>query len=158
VKFKRQQLEDKMGLDMYLNAKRYMWHNEEELSASISENFPELGNARFKQVVAEYGYWRKANAIHKWFVDNVQKGVDDCGSYEVSKEQLESLLELVEQVLAKRSLASKLLPTTSGFFFGETKYEDYYFEDLEYTRNLIKRIVDAGDSLKDWEFEYTSSW
>ena len=23
--------------------------------------------------------WRKANAIHKWFVDNVQDGVDDCG-------------------------------------------------------------------------------
>ena len=39
-------------------------------------------------------YWRKANAIHKWFVENVQDGVDDCGRYEVTKEQLQELLKI----------------------------------------------------------------
>ena len=36
--------------------------------------------------------WRKANAIHRWFVENVQDGEDDCDIYEVPKEQLEELL------------------------------------------------------------------
>lgn len=40
----------------------------------------------------EIAYWRKANQIHKWFVDNVQDGEDDCGDYEVSEEQLRDLL------------------------------------------------------------------
>ena len=44
------------------------------------------------------GYWRKANAIHKWFVDNVQDGVDNCNSYEVSKGQLEQLLRICMDV------------------------------------------------------------
>ena len=39
-------------------------------------------------------YWRKANAIHKWFVENVQEGVDDCGEYEVTVEQLTELRDL----------------------------------------------------------------
>ena len=53
-----------MGLDMYLI--RGTWEDDHE----------------------EVGYWRKANQIHKWFVDNVQDGVDDCGEYKVTKEQL----------------------------------------------------------------------
>jgi hypothetical protein len=139
-----------MGLDMYLNAKRYLWNAEDELVNKLTENFPELGTAKVKAVTAEYGYWRKANAIHN--------GVDDCGNYEVSKDKLAELLKVVEEVLAKRKLAAKLLPTTSGFFFGDTKYDEYYFSDLEYTRDLIKRLVDAGDTLKGWYFEYHSSW
>jgi hypothetical protein len=47
-----------------------------------------------KPLHEEVGYWRKANAIHAWFVDNVQNEVDDCGYYEVSKECLERLLDI----------------------------------------------------------------
>ena len=61
-----------MGLDMYLNAKRFLWDSEGELVKKLSDNFPELGDVRIKEVTAEAGYWRKANAIHKWFVDNVK--------------------------------------------------------------------------------------
>ena len=64
-----------MGLDMYLDAKRFLWFNENDLSKNISDNFPELGEVRIKEVTAEAGYWRKSNAIHKWFVDNVQNSV-----------------------------------------------------------------------------------
>lgn len=46
------------------------------------------------------GYWRKANMIHKWFVDNVQGGVDECQVTQVSKEQLLSLIHLCEEVSA----------------------------------------------------------
>ena len=44
-------------------------------------------------------YWRKANAIHSWFVQNVQNGVDDCDTYQVTREQLEALKEACEIVL-----------------------------------------------------------
>ncbi len=145
-----------MGLDMYLNAKRFLWHGEGELSEKISNNFPELGGKRIKEITAEAGYWRKSNAIHKWFVDNVQKGVDDCGNYEVSKEDLQALLDVIEQVLADHKKADTLLPTQSGFFFGDTKYDQYYFEDLEYTQKLLSEIL-AGE-WKGWWFEYHSSW
>ena len=48
----------------------------------------------------EIGYWRKANQIHKWFVDNVQGGEDDCGYHdEVTKEVLENLLAICKKVL-----------------------------------------------------------
>lgn len=46
-------------------------------------------------------YWRKANAIHKWFVDNVQNGNDDCEYYEVTKDNIEELCNLCKEVLEK---------------------------------------------------------
>ena len=51
-------------------------------------------------VFEQVGYWRKANAIHRWFVQNVQDGVDDCGTYIVTREQLEQLKAACERVLA----------------------------------------------------------
>lgn len=50
------------------------------------------------------GYWRKANAIHRWFVDNVQGGEDDCDIYEVSKEQIEELLDICERIKSETIL------------------------------------------------------
>lgn len=45
-------------------------------------------------------YWRKANAIHNWFVQNVQSGNDDCGHYDVSKDDLITLRDLCDIVIA----------------------------------------------------------
>lgn len=36
-------------------------------------------------------YWRKANQIHRFFVENVQNGKDDCEEYNVSKKILKKL-------------------------------------------------------------------
>lgn len=46
----------------------------------------------------EIAYWRKANAIHRWFVDNVQNGTDDCHIHnECTQEILKELLTLLEK-------------------------------------------------------------
>ena len=45
------------------------------------------------------GYWRKANEIHYWFVQNVQGGEDDCGNYEVSQSKLIELREICQKVI-----------------------------------------------------------
>ena len=156
-----------MGLDMYLHGKRYMskYFNEgdPEKQAAIQELFPELtsrtghwgDDSPVKEVKIEAGYWRKANAIHKWFVDNCQDGNDDCGNYYVGREQLQELRALCEKVLAFRHLAVECLPAQSGFFFGTTDYDEWYFKDLEQTVKIIEDCLELPNS---WEFEYQSSW
>lgn len=112
-------------------------------------------------VVVEAMYWRKCNAIHKWFVDNVQKGIDDCGHYPVSQEDLKNLLNTINKVLKSKKLAPELLPPQSGFFFGSADLDQYYWEDLKDTKkkltDLLSKFKD-GDIGWDWSFEYHSSW
>lgn len=105
-----------MGLDMFLKRgkkipKRDFSHIR-KLDELVCEYEDELVIEAYKDYVIECGvnftwhsffeevvYWRKANAIHKWFVDNVQYGEDDCDNYEVSKENIESLLNICKEVL-----------------------------------------------------------
>lgn len=50
-------------------------------------------------IMEQVGYWRKKNAIHQWFVDHVQDGIDDCDYHkECTKEILEELLDTCEKV------------------------------------------------------------
>ena len=100
-----------------------------------------------------FGYWRKANAIHNWFVENIQDGNDDQRDYRVTIEELKELLDLVNEVLADHSKAEELLPTRSGFFFGGTEYDEYYFADLKDTKEILeKAIADGG------HFRYSCWW
>ena len=100
-----------MGLDMYLekcNRKAYGFkdvdidkikESKPDLYNEIKPYFHERGKyIHWTSIFEEVGYWRKANAIHKWFVDNVQNEVDDCGRYEVSEEKLRELLNICIKV------------------------------------------------------------
>lgn len=132
-----------MGLDMYINATLYLSElgNEKELLASIrSACASHLGGFKVNGVRATLGYWRKANAIHKWFVDNVQDGADDCRDAPLKYEHLVKLREDCATVLAEHSKAQQLLPPTSGFFFGGTDLDEWYFKDLEKTIEIIDMI------------------
>lgn len=152
-----------MGLDMYLKGRRYISsYNDQDqpVRDGVREHFPELqGDAwtdnPVQEVTAEVGYWRKANQIHKWFVDNVQGGEDECRPHSVSRENLIQLREICTTVLADPRQAAELLPTASGFFFGSTDYDQYYQQDLESTVAIIDRALALPES---WDFEYQSSW
>lgn len=51
-------------------------------------------------IMEQVGYWRKANHIHNWFVENIQDGVDDCHYHrEVTEEDLGELLDVCKRVL-----------------------------------------------------------
>lgn len=197
-----------MGLDMYLKKGKRI---ERKSIKDISKIEDEIYNGDNKELLKKYedyviekkydwlkeprylltdvvAYWRKANQIHRWFVDNIQGGEDDCGYYEVTKEQLEELVKLCKEVLEKSklvegkinngwrivngvrediledgyyiedtSVAEKLLPTTSGFFFGSTDYDTYYIEDLKNTIEQIEKILEYTDFDKEY-IVYTSSW
>lgn len=151
-----------MGLDMYLQAERFVSEYfdpaDKERSAKVQELFPELAVGKITKIRAEVGYWRKANAIHNWFVKNIQDGVDDCGDYYVDKEKLEELLELVEKVLSsrnKKDVAESVLPPVAGFFFGSTDVDEYYYEDMEQTKEILIRAINLPPTL---ELYYHSSW
>jgi hypothetical protein len=153
-----------MGLDMMLYMNVWGMSDEkfqEDVDKAVMPRFSSLRGIEPRLVFVRYEVlmWRKANAIHNWFVQNVQKGVDDCGEYEVSEEDLRKLLKDVEEVLKDKSKAPEILPTTEGFFFGSTDYDEDYFDDLKYTAKGIKnvlRIKANNDSFVS--FEYGSSW
>jgi hypothetical protein len=110
---------------------------------------------RIEEITEAVGYWRKANQIHQWFIENCQGGVDDCRDAYVSEEKLTALLGLVEDVLADHSKAAELLPTQSGFFFGSDEYDEGYFSDLTDSKKIIEAaLAEGGDGC----FYYQSSW
>lgn len=152
-----------MGLDQYLSATKYTSkYQDEEFNKMLWKLFPDMKpcNMSTISVDVEVGYWRKANAIHKWFVDKVQDGDDDCKTYDVSRGDLEDLQILCVLALEFKDKDDKsdlkdILPTTSGFFFGGTEYDEWYFENLEETIEIVKKCLKLP---VEWDFEYHSSW
>lgn len=155
-----------MGLDSYFTAKRYLssWNDEDkELKTKVSSLSEGIASEwETKEIVYEVGYWRKANQIHNWFVQNVQNGEDDCREHYVSYEDIIKLYVTVCEVLEDHSKAEDLLPTESGFFFGSTDFNEYYFEDLVHTKKILEPLVEKingeGRELAPYDFYYRSSW
>ena len=152
-----------MGLDSYLYKKNYIrqgeWYKPEVVNEVIVKTGGEIDKRinpkKVKYVVEEAAYWRKANQIHNWFVQNVQNGIDECQNSFVSREKLEELLDVCKKVEADNSLAESLLPSASGFFFGGTEYDEWYFNDIT---NTIKYLTEALEDEEADEFEYYASW
>jgi hypothetical protein len=146
---------------MYFYGRRYLWSADDDAKQeTLKLLFPELAGSRVDQVRAELCYWRKFNALHHWFVENVQGGVDDCREAEVTVDQLKELRDLLNQVLASRQQAPELMPVRDGFFFGSTDYSDSYFSEVERTRNWLDDLLlkEACGVYKQWYFFYHSSW
>lgn len=154
-----------MGLDMYLNAKKYVqdWEHQHEDGIippdTIAKKAAALIDIHFPvtNIEMRVGYWRKANAIHQWFVNNCQDGTDDCRPSYVSHEQLKELRSACASIIKDHSLAAELLPPQEGFFFGSTDLDEWYFNDLKDTIEIIDGIT-AHPNYKGLEFYYCSSW
>jgi DNA primase len=153
-----------MGLDMYLNAKRFISEYrdaDKQIAEQIrSISIPGLGKRLVNSIETEAMYWRKANAIHKWFVDNVQDGVDECQEHDVSVEDLQTLVALCKEVLANRENEERvleLMPPQDGFFFGSTEISDYFWEEVERTISELEALL-STEGIENWYFTYRSSW
>lgn len=163
-----------MGLDMYLEVRKYVpasdWVQENgdfikkpvEAGVAVLEK---SGLATLVDPEHSYGvtvsatavYWRKVNCIHQWFVDNCGKGIDECQPIYVSRQDLTDLRDLVKDVLIHREKAPVALPPSSGFFFGSTEIDEWYWSDLEYTAKELDRVlVDTFE--RDISFIYQASW
>lgn len=150
-----------MGLDMYLRASKKMPREQAALMMKADPTtFREWHNewsedTREVLLVAEVAYWRKANAIHGWFVREVQNGEDDCGQYPVATEQLQELRDKCVAILNGADRESHGIVPTSGFFFGPTDDDQAYREDLE---NTVAQIDSVLKKWEGWDIEYHSSW
>ena len=181
-----------MGLDMYLSKRKYVknWDHmkpEDKHEIVVKKNGVVIDDPMpISELVYSAGYWRKANAIHKWFAENIQEGEDNCGEYYVGHESIKTLLDTVNEVLKASkliegmiqngttwnnetkksepimekgkliedpSVAKLLLPTEGGFFFGSTEYDQYYYDDLVETKNILEKCLD-----EDFDYYYRSSW
>jgi hypothetical protein len=166
-----------MGLDMYLHRKTYVknWaHNAPEENHDVTvklngEDHPFIKKDKITYVEEEVGYWRKANAIHRWFVENCQNGRDECQVSYVEIDKLKELYNICVQILADRTKAGELLPPQGGFFFGSTDIDDWYFNDIQLTIDQLEPLINlhteleakvgAGERVHDWpEYTYQASW
>ena len=120
-----------MGLDMYLQRK--------------SKNALPDKKGAWNEVM----YWRKANQIREWFATHLEGGVENCKFSYVTKENLKELVDTCKTVLDNHDSAPELLPTSNGFFFGSTAYDEWYFEDLKETAEGLERVIRETD----WENE-----
>lgn len=149
------------GLDAVKNAAELVKPNLVTLGEFIIETKKGKKLVPFRTIWNDIGYWRKANHIHKWFVDCVQDGEDDCEKYEVTKSNLLDLKAVCEEVLSLKGKdegrIEEILPTTSGFFFGGTEYDEYYFSDVEETIRIINNVLETTDFEKELVV-YQSSW
>jgi hypothetical protein len=145
-----------MGLDMYLTRETHIWSENRAKTQLSGPGLEHVKPERVKKVVEEVGYWRKANAVHRWFVEHVQDGKDDCKTYDVNEEDLRLLLQQVNAVLDKTEKPEDALPAQDGFFFGSTDYGEHYTEDLALTKQIIEAVL-AEDAPQGY-LRYHSSW
>ena len=169
-----------MGLDMFLYIRKNeycsKYYKDEgfdlklELPKDVSRFFPNPTNLTISRTTDyKVGYWRKANHIHSWFLENCaakdpfDNPIDDCGPIEIPLEKLEELLDTCKKVLADHSLAGSLLPTTDGFFFGSVDYDEDYFREIKRTIEIIEPVLKFAKhklEIKDyiWEVYYRARW
>lgn len=167
-----------MGLDMYLKYRKNFNGYNFSGNESKVENYKKIITEAGVSDVADAGnpfasvevtaiYWRKANMIHSWFVDTLADGRDECQEIYVPREKLKELRDLCFDALsvpAGMTLtqhAETVLPTSSGFFFGSTDYDEWYVQDLKHTMdsidNLLAALPEDGEGW-DWSLYYQASW
>ena len=162
-----------MGLDQYLTAKKYVskWnYSNDYKDKTITQEFQDLipmdapditKYSQFAGITVEYpvGYWRKANAIHNYFVQTVGGGVDECQEMWVSRELLRDLRERCQDVVTSDNMEEKAqeigLETVSGFFFGDNEYSEWYKDDLLLTIEIIDHVLTLPE---EYSLHYQASW
>ena len=177
-----------MGLDMYFegvfSTRAFAQESEDNFdqkTISVNSDFKTtLESIGFEDAPIAHAYnhfqyvfpiitWRKANAIHKFFVDEVQDGNDNCERHYVSRETLQELLDRITTILdiktpvAREMKAEELLPTDiEGCFFGTKEYDDWYYKDLENTKKTLEKVFEYEENAEAGKcfdsFFYQSSW
>jgi hypothetical protein len=161
-----------MGLDQYLSAKKYVskFDYSDPQNRIITQEYQDMlpmdtpdiaqyGQFAGISVVYPVGYWRKANAIHNFFVSEVGEGVDECQEMWVNRDILVELRSRCSDVLKAddmEKMAQEVgLETTSGFFFGDTSYGDWYKDDLRLTIDICDHVLALPE---EYSIYYQASW
>ncbi len=168
-----------MGLDMYLTKRIYIGsqykHNKITGTINLKKNNKkiEINKNKINSIIEDVYYWRKSNAIHNFFVDNVQEGINNCQNYFVPYEKLKLLFKYIREDLKYLDNIKKIkkdsnnteyyifenvkidklkLKPLSGFFFGSTNIDNWFYHDLKNTLEKLEPIIDEYS-----EYYYRSS-
>jgi len=165
-----------MGLDMYLYKKHYVKnykHTPKEKRVTLTvkrdgKKYPFINTKRVTFIQESVGDWRKANHIHDWFVKKCQEGVDECQEAYVDPTKLQELLDtckkvkaaskLNEDIIKDHTVAKELLPTSDGFFFGGTDYNNWYLQHIDDTIKILEEELAIDYGIDAPEYYYRSSW
>lgn len=93
--------------------------------------------------------FRKVNLLFAYF-ENEGLMLDSYFAF-MDKETCLDIIDRCKRVLEDHSLASELLPTQSGFFFGSTDYDKWYYNDVE---DVLKQLTEKALPVYDescWE-------
>lgn len=117
-----------------------------------TEKFEECFDEILKRYYGHHvGYFRKVNCVYMYFEDKL---TDETAW--VTKEDCEDIINRCTAVLKTPSLASELMPTQSGCFFGSTEYDKYYFSDLRDVRKQFKSFIKYFKTDDDLMYIYMS--
>lgn len=159
-----------MGLDMYLEVSKYVggWdHSTDEEKSTFKQIIKAVGVEKLVSpaspginIRVNVAYWRKANAVHSWFVRELAKGVDECQDIYVSIEDMENLIAECKAALELYAVgdiqaAGERMQPQAGFFFGTTEVDKWWAEGLKDTIKQLTPLVDLGEK---FEFYYRASW
>lgn len=115
-----------MGLDMYL------FRVKRETLENPTYNMNKDGE--------EVMYWRKANAIHRWFTEGYPN--DNLEHIEYDIDQLKLLKKQCEEDIANKDKPDyePYLKPASGFFWGVTERDEWYYNTLQRTADEIAAL------------------
>lgn len=100
----------------------------------------------YNALYSEVAYFRKVNFLLPYFGYE-----ENCSEIVIDKCEVEELINDCKRVLAAKdtdeaeSVADELLPTEEGFFFGNTDYDERYFNDVQGVMDKFTEILDTFD-------------
>ena len=132
-----------MGLDMYLEGKKYLPRDFENPSTDLL-----IDGYRLKEQVLELGYWRKHPNLHGFIVQNFADGEDRCQDIELLETDIELIIKCTKD---------KTLPETSGFFFGKSDGSEDE-ETIEIFTKALEWVKARDNGSRFRSIVYRASW
>jgi hypothetical protein len=115
-----------MGLDMYLQRRKNM----------LQQDFSDAHDDKLSGVI----YWRKANAIHKYFVDYgklAHDGAPDVGYYYIDRQDLIHLIERIISILNGPEITETITYHKIAEDMNEVREDVKYNLNIELAKELL---------------------
>lgn len=133
-----------MGLDMYLDGRKFLWTNWETPEKNVMED-----GFKLKGKELELAYWRKHPNLHGYIVQAFAGGKDECQDIELGAEDIDTIIGAIK---------ARNLPETTGFFFGRSYGTDEEAaNDISLFQRAKEWLAERQDGVSK-SVVYRASW